>query len=70
MVAGGARGAVEMSMAVANGFAGTGDVAREGSLEDLSFVLDKGVRVAMMYGDRREVSGLRSGIVHRNLPRC
>ncbi|KAI9852598.1 MAG: hypothetical protein M1838_000252 [Thelocarpon superellum] len=37
---------------VGNAFDQTGDYARGGFLEDLSFLLDSGVKVALVYGDR------------------
>ena len=42
----------ESSNAVGNGFTATGDYARGGFLEDLGYVLDNGIKVAMVYGDR------------------
>jgi len=40
------------SAAVANDFQSTGDYARGTSLESLAYLLDSGVKVAGMYGDR------------------
>jgi hypothetical protein len=40
------------SPAVGEAFHATGDMPRAGFLEDIAYVLDHGVRVAMMYGDR------------------
>lgn len=34
------------------GVMGTGDIARGGFLEDLGDLLDRGVQVVLMYGDR------------------
>lgn len=41
-----------VSMPVMYGFSGTGDMARGGLLHDLAYILDHGVKVAMLYGDR------------------
>ena len=41
-----------ISAAVGYSFTATGDMAKGGSLEDIAYILDHGVRVAMMYGDR------------------
>ena len=41
-----------VSIAVSEGFSSTADMARGGLVEDLAYILDHGVRVAMMYGDR------------------
>ena len=41
-----------VSQPVAEGFDRTGDFAKGGLVEDLGFILDHGVKVAMMYGDR------------------
>ena len=40
------------SSAVSEGFQSTGDMARGGLLTKIGWILDHGVRVAMMYGDR------------------
>ena len=40
------------STAVSNDFHSTGDYARGNSLESLAYLLDSGVKVAGMYGDR------------------
>ncbi|KAK6394760.1 hypothetical protein LTR65_001552 [Meristemomyces frigidus] len=40
------------SKAVYQGFSSTGDTVKGGMLEDIAYVLDHGVKVAMMYGDR------------------
>jgi hypothetical protein len=37
-------------------FHGIGDYARGGFLEDLAYILDQGIKVAMVYGDRDYVS--------------
>jgi carboxypeptidase C (cathepsin A) len=42
----------ELTDSVQQAYAVTGDVWRSGPLEDLGFVLDRGVRVAMIHGDR------------------
>ncbi|MCJ1310356.1 hypothetical protein MMC25_004020 [Agyrium rufum] len=42
----------ESSSAVAMAFEGTGDHGRAGFLEDISELLDAGIKVALMYGDR------------------
>ena len=41
-----------VSPAVSQGFEDTGDFARAGLVEDIAYILDHGVKVAMMYGDR------------------
>lgn len=41
-----------VSNAVSTGFSNTGDMARGGMLEDLAYILDHGVKVALLYGDR------------------
>ena len=41
-----------VSEAVAISFSATGDMFRSGLVEDIAYILDHGVRVAMMYGDR------------------
>ena len=41
-----------VSAAVANAFISTGDFARGGIMSDLGSLLDKGIKVALMYGDR------------------
>ena len=40
------------SMAVQKAFMSTGDITRGGLLEDIAYLLDAGVKVALMYGDR------------------
>ena len=40
------------SMGVNRAFEGTGDFMRGGLVEDIAYVLDRGVKVALMYGDR------------------
>ncbi|KAF2488046.1 Alpha/Beta hydrolase protein [Neohortaea acidophila] len=40
------------SSSVGEGFGMTGDMSRGGQLEDIGYILDHGVRVALMYGDR------------------
>lgn len=40
------------SEAVYKAFSKTGDIARSGMLDDLGYVLDKGVKVALVHGDR------------------
>ena len=40
------------SQAAARGFSATGDIMRGGLVEDMAYILDQGVRVAMVYGDR------------------
>lgn len=40
------------SRAVYQGFTSTGDMAKGGLLEDIAYILDHGVKVAMLYGDR------------------
>lgn len=40
------------SAAVYQGFSATGDAVRGGMIEDIAYILDYGVKVAMMYGDR------------------
>ena len=40
------------SSAVYEGFTATGDMAKGGLVEDLAYILDHGVKVAMIYGDR------------------
>ena len=40
------------SFAVGASFTSTGDMVRGGLLEDIAYILDHGVRVAMIYGDR------------------
>ncbi|KAK5128269.1 hypothetical protein LTR85_002936 [Meristemomyces frigidus] len=40
------------SMAVYQGFSSTGDIVKGGMLEAIAYVLDHGVKVAMLYGDR------------------
>lgn len=40
------------SDAVSNAFRGIGDYARPGWLEDLAYLLDNGIKVHLMYGDR------------------
>lgn len=40
------------SGAVYEAFTSTGDLAKGGLLEDIGYILDHGVKVAMMYGDR------------------
>jgi carboxypeptidase C (cathepsin A) len=42
----------EFSESVNQALGQTGDRYRSGSLEDLGFLLDRGVKVAMVYGDR------------------
>ncbi|KAI9808965.1 MAG: hypothetical protein M1826_003943 [Phylliscum demangeonii] len=42
----------EISNAIYYAFSSTGDYPRGGFLEDLSYILDNGIKVAMMYGDR------------------
>ena len=42
----------ESTNGVAAGFESTGDYARGGFLEDLGYLLEKGVKVALIYGDR------------------
>jgi len=37
---------------VYNAFDGIGDYARGGYLEDLAYILDQGIKVTMVYGDR------------------
>lgn len=41
-----------VSQAVAEGFEKTGDLTKGGLVEDLAYILDHGVKVAMIYGDR------------------
>jgi carboxypeptidase C (cathepsin A) len=41
-----------VSPAVVSAFQGTADIERGGSLEAVSYLLDSGVKVHMMYGDR------------------
>ena len=40
------------SEAVYKAFSKTGDIARPGMLDDIGYVLDKGIKVALVYGDR------------------
>ena len=40
------------SGAVYEAFSGTGDISRGGMLEDLAYILDHGVKVTLLYGDR------------------
>ena len=40
------------SSAVGRAFVGTGDHPRSGMLKDISYVLQSGIKVALMYGDR------------------
>ncbi|KAF1352374.1 secreted carboxypeptidase-like protein [Delphinella strobiligena] len=40
------------SHAVYKAFTGTGDMARGGMLENLAYILDNGVKVSLLYGDR------------------
>ncbi|THZ79123.1 alpha/beta-hydrolase [Aureobasidium pullulans] len=41
-----------VSPAVYEAFTHTGDISKGGLLDDLAYILDNGVKVAMMYGDR------------------
>jgi hypothetical protein len=41
---------------VFDAFNDIGDYARGGFLEDLAYILDQGIKVAMVYGDRDYVS--------------
>lgn len=41
-----------INIAVSELFAGTGDFLRPGSLDAISYLLDSGVKVALVYGDR------------------
>jgi carboxypeptidase C (cathepsin A) len=41
-----------VSPAVYEAFSRTGDISKGGLLQDLAFILDNGVKVALMYGDR------------------
>lgn len=41
-----------VSLAVSDGFQNTGDGAKAGLVEAIAYILDHGVRVAMLYGDR------------------
>jgi hypothetical protein len=43
---------------VFDAFNGIGDYARGGFLEDLAYILDQGIKVTMVYGDRDFVSPL------------
>lgn len=40
------------SAAVSQAFSNTGDIVRAGLLEDIAYILDHGVKVSMLYGDR------------------
>lgn len=40
------------SQVVSNAFQGTGDMSRGGFLEAIGYLLESGVKVALMYGDR------------------
>jgi carboxypeptidase C (cathepsin A) len=40
------------NVAVAEAFTGTGDFLRPNSLDDIGYLLDSGVKVALVYGDR------------------
>ena len=42
----------EASVAVADAFQKSGDMVRGGMLEDIAYVLSRGVKVALVYGDR------------------
>ena len=42
----------ESSEGVYQAFIGTGDMSRSGMLQDISYVLESGIKVAMMFGDR------------------
>jgi hypothetical protein len=42
----------DVSVTVANAFQRTADKPRGGYLEDIAYVLDRGMKVALMYGDR------------------
>lgn len=41
-----------VSPTVYEAFKGTGDISKGGLIEDIAYILDNGVKVAMMYGDR------------------
>jgi carboxypeptidase C (cathepsin A) len=49
------------SLTVFGAFNATGDYARDGILEDLAFLLESGVRVALIYGDRDYVCNWLGG---------
>jgi carboxypeptidase D len=42
----------ESTDAIMKAFTATGDLARPGFLEDLAYILDSGIKVTMLYGDR------------------
>ncbi|KAI5777506.1 carboxypeptidase S1 [Geopyxis carbonaria] len=51
----------ESSAAVYNAFGRTGDIVRGGQLESIAYLLDAGVRVALIYGDRDYICNYQGG---------